>query len=215
MYRRRVTVFDIFGRWGIIVAVSLIACIGSFTARRSLTSGTDFLGGRTEIEYFYKINLICFVITLLAVIADITVFAVACVNKNNSDLRKPAACAVGLIISVFTCAAFTYSVVNIHSDLSSTTIARPSTYVLCSSDDSRYFVGFEDKGEMALIPVTKETFDNLSKGHVIDADKTHSEVYRAIESRNYVEPAEYDSAVSIEYYFNSAMIEKAELLFVK
>ena len=210
--RRRSSLSMIFGKWGIIVALSLLVNLTCFTARRTLTKDTDFLGGRDEVACFLRINATCLVLTMLATAACIGVFFVACVNKNNSDIRKPAACVTALIVSVFSCVAFGYSTANIASDLSSTTTARPATYVLCTDGKAAHYVGFTDKEEMALIPVTEKTYDALSKGHEL-SDKTHCEVYKAIVSRGYDAVTEYDSAARIEYYFNSAMIEKAELLF--
>ncbi len=212
-YRRRSALTVLFGKWGIIVGIALLVCLASFTARRQLTDGTDFLGGREEIRYFLKVNASCLAATALAVLADIAVFFIACVGKDNHDFRKPAACVTGLVISVFSCAAFIFSTVNIASDLKSTTVARPSTYVLCTDTKSAHFVGFTDKGEMTLIPIPEETYDKLKKGTVLDENKPHSDVYDAIESHGYVGTTEYSSAARIEYYFHSAMIEKAELLF--
>ncbi len=204
----------IFGNWGIMVGLSLLACLLSFTARRSLTGGTDFLGGREEVEYFLRVDSGCLAATALATVADIIVFFKACVGQDNSDWRKPAACVVSTVIALFSCVAFIMSTSHIASDLSHTTTARPETYVLCTNARSEHFIGFTDRGEMTLIPVTTDTYSALQKGHELK-DKDHSDIYNVILNNGYENTVEYDSAARIEYYFYSAMVEKAELLFDK
>lgn len=194
--------------WRLVMVLLAVPCFGAFAMRRSMTQNADFLGGRPEIERFLKINVMCLAVALAVFLIEIFLVYVLCVGKENTPM-KLIACITGLTVSIITSAMFVYSVVNIRSDLKSTTKAEVNDYVL-SSTDGKYYLGFEDGGEYAMMPVKKSLYDELSKGSE-RSDGLHSNIYDMITERSYDNVTEYKDSLSVEYYFNSVMIESAKL----
>lgn len=207
-YTRR---FFLRSDWGVVLFVTFLICGSCFTIRSRLLGKPDYLGGLPEIMFFYKVNFICLVLCAIALAIACVTFYIFCVNKDN-DLLKLGGFVVSVVLAMISTVLFAISVANIKSDINGTTLARPSSYVLCIRG-TNYYVGFEDQQEYMLVPISENTYDSLRKGHETE---THSRIYDVINNNSlYSQTVEYDSAISIEYYYYSVMIEKAELLHVK
>ena len=61
-----------------------------------------------------------------------------------------------------------------------------------------------------MMPVKKSLYDELSKG-TERTDGLHSNIYDMITERSCDNVTEYKDSLSVEYYFNSVMIESAKL----
>lgn len=198
----------LFGPWSIIIWTMILISAACFGVRKKLLTKPDYLGGLPEIKFFYKVNVICLAICVAVLILGCVLFYIFCVGKDNS-FGKMCSFIVSVTICMFSAVVFLVSVVNIHSDLQGTTMARPATYILCIKG-SNYYLGFEDQQESIIIPIDKDTYNALGKGHEIE---NNTALYDIIVANYYAQVCEYDSAVRIDYYFNCAMLEKAELLY--
>lgn len=195
--------------WKFVMMILLAPCIYAFYYRRSMTANADWLAGRPEIERFFHINLTCLIGAAVILVIECVLFGVFCVGKHNTAIKMVAF--VGAVaVAMITVVAFTISVVHIRSDLKHTTVSTLDRYVLSESGGSQY-LGFEDKGVMTQIPVDETTYGALSAGDELE-EGAHSVVYDSIKSAGYTNAVEYKDKIKIEYYFHSAMLEKAELV---
>lgn len=195
--------------WAFVTIVLASPCLYAFAYRRKMTAGADWLAGRPEIEHFYKVNLTCLIGAVVILAVECLLFFLCCVGKNNSAL-KISVFVIATAIAMVTVVSFTISVVHIKSDLKNTTVSTLERYVLSENGDSRY-LGFEDDGVMTQIPVDEATFGALSAGEELDSG-LHSVVYDSIKSAGYKNAVEYKDKIKIEYFYYSAMLEKAELV---
>ena len=194
--------------WAMVAILLMIPCFGAIKLRKNLLADADFLGGKAEIERFFSVNLRCLILALVIFAVEAALFFLFCVRYKGSALRI-VAFTLGTAVSIITVILFAYSVKNIRSDLKSTTHAEPAEYVLSTSGEE-YFLGFYDGGEYAQIPIKEKLYEELSEGKQRKEDH-HSEIYDMVKGAGYGDVAEYKDKISIEYYFNSAMIESAKL----
>ena len=195
--------------WRLVLMLLILPCLGAFAIRENMTANADFLGGRPEIERFLKVNVLCLGVAVAVFLIELVLFFLLCVQKSNS-ITKLAAFTGSMIVSIVTVVMFTYSVVNIRRDLKSTTKAELHDYVL-SNTSGEYYLAFDDKGEHAIMPVKKEFYDELSKG-AERTDGLHSVIYDMVTADgDYSNVTEYKDKLTVEYYFNSVMIENAKL----
>ena len=195
--------------WKFVMIILVAPCLYAFSYRKNMTADADWLAGRPEIERFFRINLTCLIGAAVILVIECVLFGVFCVGKHNTAIKMVAF--VGAVaVAMITVVAFTISVVHIKSDLKHTTVSTLDRYVLSESGGSQY-LGFEDKGVMTQIPVDKTTFGALSAGDELE-EGAHSVVYDSIKSAGYTNAVEYKDKIKIEYYFHSAMLEKAELV---
>ena len=209
-YRRRSMESILFGRWAPACYPATVIAVGAILVRRKLLRNADFLGGYSEIMRFFKVNSTCFAVCILTFIAEAVLCGVFCVNKQNSA-RKIGAFIWGIFVSAVCSAILGVFTYNVYADTKGTTHARPETYVLCVKG-SEHYLAFKDRQEYALMPINETTYEALEKGTEAKEDE-HKDIYSIVVNNGYSDVTEYTSAASIDYYFNCAMIEKAELLF--
>ncbi len=194
--------------WKIVMYVLVLPSVGMIAFREKILADADFLGGRPEIQRFFKVNLCCLIVTAVILAIEVFLFYMFCVGKQNSGAKMIAF--IGSVIVVFvTVTIFAYSVINIGRDLNSTTKAMLDDYVL-STSDGNYYLGFYDGDENAQMPITQSLYDELSKGKE-RTDSLHSNIFDMITSNGYSNVTEYKSGLTVEYFFHSAMIESAKL----
>ena len=194
--------------WALVSILLMLPCVWAIKHRKTVLADADFLGGKAEIERFFSINLRCLILAVVILVIEVLLFFLVCVANKGSVLRV-LSFTFGTAVSIITVVIFSYSVINIRSDLKSTTHAEPAEYVLSTSGEE-YFLGFYDGGEYAQIPIKEKLYEELSEGKQRKEDH-HSEIYDMVKGAGYSDVAEYKDKISIEYYFNSAMIESAKL----
>lgn len=194
--------------WKAVMIVLVLPCMGALALRRSVLADADFLGGRPEIQRFFRVNLCCLILTAVILAAEVFLFYKFCVGKHNTGAKLTAF--IGSMAVVFvTAAIFTFSVVNISRDLHGVTRAELDDYVL-SVSGSNYYLGFYDGGENVQMPITGSLYEELSGGEV-RTDGLHSNIFDMITEAGYSSVTEYKNGLTVEYYFHSAMIESAKL----
>lgn len=203
-YRRG---FFIYGEWGLLILALFLLPIYCFVLKSKLLGKPDYLGGSNEIGFFFKVNLISLIVGIASLVLCCVLFYVFCVGKQ-SDLFTFGVFIAGVAVNMVVVICFAISAANIHSDVKGPTTARPASYVLCERGDD-YFICFEDQQDVFLMPISELNYEALKKGH--EAEK-NTGIYNVVSGNLYSEITEYDSPIKIEYYFYSAMIEKAELL---
>ena len=190
--------------WGVFALMGLIA-----TAVVSYRSDhTDILLGKAAVEGYMKANFTAFLMMLMCVVVFVILLYIDLKNGVRSIM---------MFVAGFTAVAFmTMFIMSSHriqNDLDHPRSVNVREYALCRQG-SRYYVGFEDKGEFPLLAVPEGIYRLLKNGEVYEGDRTDSEIWMLVKYPDYTEyedPELYSTPTEITYYFNSAIFLGAKV----
>ncbi|MDO4944678.1 MAG: hypothetical protein Q4E74_05700 [Ruminococcus sp.] len=199
-------------KWTAFFALFALVCMAAMAVTSYSKKHSDLLGGRKTVEQYLHSNVTAMVIILAIFIAFVVAVFKTWKGVKGSIYQFMMTIFTAFIIA-FTGIGKFLAIHNITDDLNNVRDITAEEYVLCRTDGSNFYLGFEDKGECILLLIPEKKYNELKQGTVSDVH-TENEVYRLVVDSTYggYKDAElYCTPVSVKYYFNSVIYEDCEI----